>query len=362
MPELSVYPDPERLLGCLLGGAIGDALGAPLEGLSLDGIRDRYGPDGPDGFQAERFGAGAITDDTQLTMFTAHALVQASARARAKGIGGAAPGMLQIAYLTWLRGQGEEFPEQDMVGGGWLVQERALMTRRGPGRSTLSALRKAAERQRPGIPLGTVVEPINDSKGCGGVMRAAPCGFGFSDPAHAFDMGCQAAALTHGHSSGYLPAGVLAAMVWALVRGAEIPEALHLAREQLQRRPGNRETLEALARAVRLVGEGPATPERLQTLGGGWTGEEAIAIAVYVALVPGEAAERMRLAVTHGGDSDSTGAICGNILGARYGAGAFPEPWRDGVEVRGAVARLAAMCSAECGPNPPDDDTGHPTR
>ncbi|QXJ21603.1 ADP-ribosylglycohydrolase family protein [Actinomadura graeca] len=354
MPELSEYPDPERLLGCLLGGAIGDALGAPLEGLSLDVIRDRYGPDGPGGFVAERFGAGAVTDDTQLTMFTAYALVQASARARAKGIGGAAPGMLQVAYLTWLRGQGEEFPEQDMVGGGWLVQERALMTRRGPGRSTLGALRKAAERRRPGVPLGTVGEPINDSKGCGGVMRAAPCGFGFSEAAHAFDMGCQAAAITHGHPSGYLPAGVLAAMVWALLRGAEVRDALELARGHLQGRPGNGETADALARAVRLAGEGPATPERLQTLGGGWTGEEAIAIAVYAALAPGGAGARVRLAVTHGGDSDSTGAICGNILGARHGAGAFPQAWRDGVEVREAVERLAAMCSAECGPNPPD--------
>ncbi|MBT2209073.1 MULTISPECIES: ADP-ribosylglycohydrolase family protein [Actinomadura] len=364
MPDLSVYPAPDRVLGCLLGGGIGDALGAPLEGFTLDVIREKHGPDGPDDFVAERFGRGAITDDTQLTMFTAYALVQASARERAgggaRGVGTAAPGLLQAAYLTWFRGQGEEFPDQGVEGGGWLAGEPALMTRRGPGRSTLAALHRAAERRRPTVPLGTPREPNGDSKGCGGTMRAAPCGFGHADPADAFELGCRAAALTHGHPSGYLPAGVHAAMVSALLRGAELEESLHLAREQLKRHPGNRETLEALGHAASLRHEGPATPERLQTLGGGWTGDQAIAIAVYAALAPGDVESRLRLAVTHTGDSDSTGAICGNLLGARYGADAFPRRWRDGLEVGSALTRLAAACSAEFGPNPPADPGGHP--
>jgi ADP-ribosylglycohydrolase len=89
------FPAPDRILGCLLGGAIGDALGAPIEGASLVRIRARYGEDGLKEYGGT--GEGAITDETQLTLLTAEALVQASVRARSKGIGGATGGLLQWA-------------------------------------------------------------------------------------------------------------------------------------------------------------------------------------------------------------------------------------------------------------------------
>lgn len=369
-PRFPPNPDPDRLHACLLGGAIGDALGAPVEGLTLDRIRARHGPDGVTGFVDERFGAGAITDDTQLTMFTANALVENFLRARERGIGGATAGMLQESYLRWLKGQGEEFPDQGM-GGIWRFPqpEHALMARRGPGRSTISALLKAAARQRSGWPLGTVDEPINDSKGCGGVMRAAPCGFppwgGGAESA--FRIGRDAAALTHGHPSGHLPAGVLAAAVWVLVRGGDLPEALDVAREQLETQDGHGETSAALDAAVDLARRGgPPSPERLETLGAGWTGEEALAIAVYAALVPmpseGGPARRLLLAVNHSGDSDSTGAICGNLVGAMCGTEALPARWRADVEVAKGIEALAAASADEFGPTPPVDATGYPTR
>lgn len=352
MPDLPPRPDPGRLLGCLLGGAIGDALGAPIEGYSLGRIRALHGPSGLTGFSAERFGAGAITDDTQLTMFTAYALVRAAERARTRGFGGSHLTLLQLAYLTWLRGQGETFPDMDVHGGGWLESETALMTRRGPGRSTIAALHKVAAQPSRGTPLGTIEHPVNDSKGCGGVMRAAPCGFPLPDADDTFQLGCEMAALTHGHPSGYLPAGVQATLIWALLRGADLADALDLARSRLVRHPGHEETAEALDAAVDLAWQsGPPTAERLATLGEGWLGPEALAIAVYVALTipPGENAGRdgLVLAVNHPGDSDSTGAITGNILGAAYGPQVFPAEWRSGVEVAPAIARLAAECTAE---------------
>ena len=69
----------------MLGGAIGDALGASIEFESIDEIRRRHGPDGLTGY-AEAYGrTGAITDDTQMTLFTAVGLMQARARYRGKG-------------------------------------------------------------------------------------------------------------------------------------------------------------------------------------------------------------------------------------------------------------------------------------
>jgi ADP-ribosylglycohydrolase len=368
MGELARFPDPDRIMGCLLGGAIGDALGAPIEGASLAEIRAEYGEDGLKEFSGTRVRKGAITDETQLTLLTAEALVQASVRARTRGIGGAATGLLQWAYLRWLSAQDEQPPGQGPVGaGGRLSAQPEMHARRGPGRTTLSALRKAADRGQPGNPLGTIEEPINDSKGCGGVIRAAPAGFGFSPLVPegipgcreaAFRTGCAAAALTHGHPSGYLPAGVLAAGVWGLLRGADLPDALESARAELETHRGHDETSRALDAATALAAAGPPTPERLETLGGGWVGEEALAIGVCAALTstePETVPTALRSAVNHSGDSDSTGSICGNLLGARHGTAGLPGHWQSGVELRRTIIQIAADAALEFGPNPPTE-------
>jgi ADP-ribosylglycohydrolase len=69
--------------------------------------------------------------------------------------------------------------------------------------------------------------------------------------------------------------------------------------------------------------------------------EEALAIALYCALVAPDFASAVRLAVNHGGDSDSTGAITGNLLGASLGEEAIPTAWRDAVEIRAEIERMA---------------------
>ncbi|MEV5747840.1 ADP-ribosylglycohydrolase family protein [Actinoallomurus sp. NPDC052308] len=372
MGDRMTFPDPDRMLGCLLGGAIGDALGAPIEGRPIAEIRAKHGAAGLTEYSDARVRAGAVTDDTQMTLFTAEALIQASIRERSKGIGGAAPGLLQAAYLQWLRTQGEEFPDQDL-GGGWLFAQPEMHERRGPGKTCLSALHTVAARRRPYVPVGGIEEPINDSKGCGGVMRAAPAGFPFSPRVPegvadcrraAFAMGATSAALTHGHPSGYLSAGVLAATVWGLLRGADLADALDAARTVLESYAGHEETSASLDAAVALARDGAAlTPERLETLGGGWTGEEALAIGVCAALAvrdgaPADVVRRaLRLAVNHSGDSDSTGSICGNLLGARYGTTALPGHWQAGVELRRVIVQIAADAALEFGPNAPTDPT-----
>jgi ADP-ribosylglycohydrolase len=363
---MDLHPDPDRIVGCLLGGAIGDALGAPVEGASTAQIRVRYGEDGLTDYD----GAGAITAGTQLTLATAEALIQASIRARSKGIGGATGGLLQWAYLRWLRTQDEDVPGRVPLGETWLSAQPEMRARRAPARTCLSALRKADERDKPGHPLGTAESPINDSKGCGGVVRAAPAGFGFSPRAPggvpacrgaAFEDGCTAAALTHGHPSGHLPAGVLAATVWGLLRGAGLPDALQAARAELETRPGHDETSRALDAATALADAGPPAPERLETLGRGWVGDEALAIAVCAALPatePEDVRSALLSAVNHSGDSDSTGAICGNLLGARHGTAGLPGDWQSGVEARRIIIQVAADAALEFGPAPPTDEWG----
>jgi len=72
-PHHPIPPDlADRFRGCLLAGAAGDTLGAPVEFMGLASIRDRFGPGGIRGL-APAYGreGGAITDDTQMTLFTA---------------------------------------------------------------------------------------------------------------------------------------------------------------------------------------------------------------------------------------------------------------------------------------------------
>lgn len=356
----------DRMLGCLFGGAVGEALGRPVEGMSIAEIRAAYGPAGVTGLP----GRAEIGEATQLSLLTAQAGVQASIRARAKGIGGAYLGLVQANYLAWLRAQGERMPEQNLLVSGPALRDPAVTARRGVGRTTFAALRMAAERGKPGWPLGRVDEPVNDSKGCAGTVRAAPCGFGYPDPGAVFTRGQGTAALTHGHPSGRLPAGTLAVAVSALVHGATLVDALGHAMARLREHEGHEETTAALEKALALPRGGPASqaPERMESLGGGFTGPEALAIAVHAALAaeaagghPLEIVPRgTLLAVNHSGDSDSTGAICGNLLGARYGSRAVPEHWRAGVEAAGVIAVLAEGSAVEFGPSPPADSYGEP--
>src|SRR5690606_7439627 len=113
------------------------------------------------------------------------------------------------AYLRWLHTQGLT-SEHTMFGhameelDGWLIREERLYEQRAPGRTCVGALTDAR--------VGTTEAVLNDSKGCGGVMRAAPVGL-LAAPDRAYALGCDVAAITHSHPSGYHTAGALAVMV-----------------------------------------------------------------------------------------------------------------------------------------------------
>lgn len=331
----------DRVLGCVLAGAAGDALGASIEFTSIDEIRNRFGEQGIADY-APAFGVtGAITDDTQMTLFTLEGVIRAHVRQRVTGDMNMI-GVMHRAYLRWLWTQGDQVPRP--VVNGRLVTEPGLYARRAPGNTCLTALRDTMAGSR----FGTIDRPINDSKGCGGVMRAAPVALCPGTPADVFRLAADSAALTHGHPSGYLAAGALAVIVGQLLAGAALDTAVEQARAELSVWDGHDEVLVALDNAIVLAKNGPPTPEAIaDRLGGGWVAEEALAIAVCAALAADDLADGLRLAVNHSGDSDSTGSICGNILGARDGVAAIPARLRDHVELRWLIEPLVADALAE---------------
>lgn len=324
-----------RFRGCLLAGAVGDALGAPIEFMSIEQIRARFGEAGVMGMVGGAWPAGSITDDTQMTLFTAEGLLRAWVRGALKGVCHP-PSVVDHAYARWLHTQGERCPRWEKWNeegyDGWLVALPELHARRAPGNTCLSAMH--AER------AGTIEAPLNDSKGCGGVMRASPAGL--LPPAEdAFRLGAEIAALTHDHPSGYLSAGWLAATVAGLRDGAGLGVALDAATVQLRQADDHQETLLAVEAARDLAAHGSPTAEKVESLGGGWVGEEALAIAVYAVAATESLHDALLIAVNHSGDSDSTGAIAGNLGGALYGEDAIPDEWLAPLELRHVVAQLA---------------------
>lgn len=336
-------PFLERVRGCLLGGAIGDALGAPIEFWSGAQIRQAFGPAGIQGFHPARFGGteglGLVTDDTQMTLFTAEGLMRATVRSIAKGICHP-PSVIHHAYLRWLTTQSNPAPPEvdssdpDYVDG-WLGQQRWLYSQRAPGNTCLSAL-QASRIDGYGEPAR------NNSKGCGAVMRSAPFGLArLGDPAQ---MAVECAALTHGHPTGQLASGALAVIIQALAEGRPLTTSVDAALAWLDGQRDAGETIAALAGAVEAARQGPA-PDAVPSLGEGWIAEEALAIGAYCALAypePADVRQALSLSVSHGGDSDSTGSICGNILGTLHGASALPLDLVDQVEGREAIEAIAS--------------------
>jgi ADP-ribosylglycohydrolase len=313
----------EKFAGCLLGGAVGDALGAPIEFSSLADIRGRFGPAGVRGYvsaaknsRQEIGPKGRITDDTQMTMFTAEGLIRAYARWATRGIC-SPPAVVFHAYIRWLHTQGlhSESSSFDKKDDGWLINVNGLHSQRAPGSTCLSALQRG--------------RAVKTSKGCGGVMRAAPVGL-FYDATEAFEMGCEVAATTHGHPSGYLAAGYLAAVIANIIAGESVRAAIDSALPFLLAARRHKECLCAINAAVQLAEDRSVrpSPETVERLGEGWVAEEALAISLYCALVARANFRRgLLLAVNHSGDSDSTGAITGNILGAHLGKAKIPASW-----------------------------------
>lgn len=337
-----------RYAGCLLAGAAGDALGAPVEFSSLDEIRACYGPEGITAFDEIYGGKGLFTDDTQMTLFTAEGLLRGYTRELLMGESASYAFTVDNAYQRWLRTQVSEQetgraelidPQQP----GWLIHNRNLHNVRSPGATCLSALQSKQS-------LGALA--TNDSKGCGSVMRIAPVGLfvlGCSrqgnspyDRQTAYELGCHLGGLTHGHVTGQSAAGAFAVMIYALASGNSIGVAVEQAINAVES-DSNPDTaiIDAIREAQAMASAAVGACEGVEKLGGGWVAEEAVAIAVYCVLATNGCEQAIVAAVNHGGDSDSTGAMTGHLAGAFYGMDALPDTWVGQLELVYVLAQIA---------------------
>ena len=321
----------DKYLGCLIGGAVGDALGYPVEFSTYNQILARHGTGGISDYSLTN-GTALISDDTQMMLFTAEGLLM---------VGDDKLTSIYNCYREWAAMQIEGYPLAEAISR--LSKYPALYESREPGRTCISSLVHNAR--------GSVAEPMNYSKGCGGIMRVAPIGLYYNitktSTAEISKIAAEAAALTHGHELGYIPAAILGHMCAVLSQtDATVDNALTDAVNTAKMLFGDTENMiylqNLIEKAVEISKADIPDIDAITQLGEGWVAEETLAIAVYCSLKYSNSFEKSIVAsVNHSGDSDSTGAVTGNIMGAHLGLSAIPQKYTGNLELYDLIKSTA---------------------
>ena len=267
-----------------------------------------------------------------------------------RGIGGAHYSYAGFAYKTWYRMQ--TGAARDDYEYSWLADISEMGENRAPGNTRMSVI--GSDR------YGSVDEPVNKSKGCGGIMRVAPVGLYFNRPNDRYSLkdvweqAAGTAALTHGHELGWLPAAVLAHIVNRICFSSDdLVDVICQAQAILKEHYGSREHTEELVHiidtAISLTHNDKTDLENIRSLGEGWVAEETLAIAIYCSVKYQEDfSKAVSVSVSHDGDSDSTGAVTGNILGALYGYEGIPDKWKENLECKDVILEIADDLCHDC--------------
>ena len=317
-----------------MAGAAGDALGYEVEFMSRRSILSRFGENGITKFALDRNGKALISDDTQMTLFTANGMLMGLTRGYMRGIGGRPEKYVDGAYLDWYytqTGRKRELLIDDWHPT-WLRDLPEMAQLRAPGNTCLSACESLFRGENA----------QNNSKGCGGIMRVAPIalldagyasrnknGYSIEELAEA---GGEIAEVTHKHPLGFLPASLLTVLLYKVVpmSSKQVYEEIDsivadtvniLDRIYKGKYESDKRYLKELTnKAVQLAYSDISDADAIRELGEGWVAEETWAIALYCAIRHIDSVENAIIAsVNHDGDSDSTGSVCGNIMGAIYG-------------------------------------------
>ena len=356
----------DRTLGCMVGGAVGDALGYPVEFDLWRQIQWKYGARGIRDFKLDRRGLAPISDDTQMSLFTASGILLGMTRKYMRGIMGRIDTYCQYTYLDWLHTQEWSSRHEEARVDSWLMDVPELYAHRAPGNTCLSALR-SLEKELP-------VE--NDSCGCGGVMRTAP--LALLSYIHSYASGnldycdmcaAEAARITHKHPLGFFPSAVLNRILMRVMAGKvnDGKQLVDVVEDSISALAGIKSIVDdgktygelwpkhvakqqdIIRKAIDLAYSDTPDVKAIESIGEGWTGHEALAIAIYSAVKHSDSFEDAIISsVNHSGDSDSTGAVCGNIIGCLLGREAIPSKFTDSLELIDVIEEIAHDLCTGC--------------
>lgn len=305
----------KHFAGCMVGGAVGDAFGSPIEFMKLEKIKKVYGEQGLDFLTQDKKGNLGFTDDTQLTMFTADGIIKSALKGFDEN---SEPeyGMVFNSYRDWY----STCAEAQQVDHGWISNIDGLLSKGGSGKTCMSVLSQDK--------MGSIEHPINDAKGTGGIMRVAPVGLLYhKNPENAFKVAANCAALTHGNPNAYLSAGVYAAIIANIINGEDLENSIDNAVQILAAKENSGELLALIEKSKSFAKNEEIKPiDAITQLGQGWNGDEALAISIYCVLkTPNDFKQVIMNASNHDGDSDTVASIAGGISGAYLGYDGIPD-------------------------------------
>lgn len=287
----------EKISNIIKAGAIGDSFGYNVEFQSWEHIRITY--NGPIMFSnCDNYIA---SDDTQMTLFCLEALKKNHENNNDN------ENILKRIYEYYLDWNATQY--KDLVMKNEFSKQKELQKRQAPGRTCLTALGSGR--------YGTMENKINDSKGCGGIMRVAPIAFLNKSLDEIIYLGNMQSAITHGHPEGYLSSGFFAGLIHLGIKGSTFEEAYKEVKNKMYL---NKESLNFINYLNKLEenleNEFNSPNEMTEVLGEGWTGETALGLAIY-AFKHGKSFEHtLVISTNHRGDSDSTASMAGQLFAA----------------------------------------------
>lgn len=295
-------PDLEsKLRGYLFGTACADAIGRPVEHLTLEKIKEKYGEQGilevpPD---------SPWTDDTQL--------------------------MLVIARGSF---RGAELELSDLMD---RIAEELILWLEEPDLGAGATTKGAALSLKDGIPWS---ESGLNSKTCGSLMRVGILGFIFSnDPEKLIEAASLSGRITHNHPTADA-ASIAGAYAVKLALDGVDPEDMFLPLLEVTEGISD-EFTEALKSSYELAHSNLSDEDALRKLGQGWYADETFALAYFCILrYPDNYKKAVQAAVNITGDSDSVGSVAGGILGARLGIEAVPVSWVEALKGKEIIEEM----------------------
>jgi len=330
----------------MIGCAAGDALGYPVKALSEAAIVERYGLRGITDYDLDENGTARITADTQLMLLSANGIIFAHTRGALRGIMAPVYQYFDAFYMDWYRLQTTERASRSRVG--WISAYPSLSSQRAPSPTSMRVF--SSDK------FGSMDKPVNDSKGSGCLLRAAPIGLSYSDdPAYILDLAANTAALTHGNEVTWVASGVLALIISLIIhQELSIAEAVNETLKALDKSfPDSRKAVYEVWRTIRsavsLASSASSDLDAIHSLGEGWVAEEALAIGLLSALRhENDIAGAITFAANHGGNSNTTAAIAGTLVGARIGFNAIPDRFVDRLELVDVILELADDVTTDC--------------